>query len=1073
MFSVVCYLVAIAAFNEKTFVIAVAMHCLGWLSFICCISITLLERAYAQNDTTGASNSTGPSNATADCSCGFVDPQTNNVYTDSIIVYFNETNTSVAAATKDIFSVDTFKHPYEKGWFLYYREGAVAENVYFDEYDGWDLTGSALNLNVSGATPEHLVNGAQLQTVRQDIQYGTFRVYMRSPQPWAGGSALTMRLEYNETCSAELDLLNMDDSTNDACMQTSTRNQDPVTSWGLNYTKLEEPEYNVGPWNFHEWRMDWNKETFDWYVGTNKTRSVPTTNASLVDLPAAFYLKHWSTGDASFMQGPPTNDTAAAVSWVRLFFNTSEATTSQMNSSTCDATKLCSIDDTTLRTSTKYTQQATVRWSPTSEYHKRSKTAGIAIVAASLAFSAALILHALLRKWSDKRTSQKIGMPVGTQRPKVLTSPMPSTDMLSRNKAVSQAWTSQADFELADMKHGNSTQTTLLGGGEENMHPGFLRDHERSESRLGLLGHRGSVGNSSMTGMTAYAAGPTPGLGPTPMGTPGFENTPGFDSKRNSYFGLQKEGDGVYPSRPEAALSPGRRPANPAEASTADLLAGKAPAPETPIHPEGSVAAANPGAKPTEAQPAKGQVPVARTRVDYLAGLVAVCSLLVSCTHFILTFVPSVIMEYLPQHYESEHWARATIEPFFFNEIWVGLFFTTSTRFLTSGYLRTGNLKTIAEKVVCRCPRLMIPITAVILFEYFLMDLGATKYLEYIPSVTWSTWPSTTLYTNFGYFFDETLQLFYLIPNAAPQLTWNFCTGVLWTIPVQLQNSWLVLLGVVIVRDIKTPWKRLGYYGFCIINHWYAMSWGSYFWFGLMLADLDITYKYRKYIQARAWIHYPMLTLAAILVFLSLANDLFSFHFGYTFSTQERGIHPEPLTGLRISQTAEAGYPEYTEPKLNGLVFAVASQYIVELSTWVQAILSTKVFLLLFPHVFTIYLIHGLIFWSIGSLVCVYFAGIFLPYWLNMLLTALICYATLFACLPIVTPIMEMLGKEITKGIWVSASEEPPKWRPSSYPFSVEEIRQMVYRKDDELSSKVKGKGRARIGMGDRVRMEG
>lgn len=282
-------------------------------------------------------------------------------------------------------------------------------------------------------------------------------------------------------------------------------------------------------------------------------------------------------------------------------------------------------------------------------------------------------------------------------------------------------------------------------------------------------------------------------------------------------------------------------------------------------------------------------------------------------------------------------------------------------------------------------------------------------------------------------------------------LTCHLGTGVLWTIPVQLQNSWLVLLGVVIIKEIKTPWKRFAYYAFCIISHWYALSWGSYFWFGLVLADLDITYKYRKLIHSKFYIHYPLLLLACIIVFLSLANDAFTVWTGYTFSTDERGIHPEVQSSLPLAQTALAGYPSYIEPKLNGLAFAVASQYIVELSTWVQAVLSTKVFLWLFPHVFTIYLIHGLIFWSIGSLVCVYFAGLGFAYWLNILLTALICYSTLFACLPIVTPVMEMLGKEITKTIWVSASEEPAPWRPSSYPLAISEITEMVTRKDDDI----------------------
>ena len=1033
------------------------MYGLRWFPFVQCLFSSIFIKTALTQNATSNTNTISSTNIPADCHCGFVDPTTNNVYTDSVIVYFNETK----SIPKNVFSVDTFKHEYEKGWFIYYKEGAVAENLWFEEGSLWNLEPGWLNMNVSAATPEHLVNGAQLQTVRQDIQYGTFRVFMRSPQPYAGGTALTMRLQYNETSSAELDLLNMDDSTDDACMQTSVSNQDPVTSWGVNYTVLETPKYNVGPWDFWEWRMDWNEDQIDWYVGDNKTRTVPTTNASLVDTPTAFYLKHWSNGDTDFMQGPPTNASAASIGWVRLFFNSSVQSTSQLNSSDCNASLQCSTEDWNLRLTTAHTQEATVRWTPKSTHSSRSKTVGLALIAASLAFSAALLIHALLRKWADQRAAKRTPAPMGGQRPKMPKSPMPSAYMDTKSRPVSQAWTTQADMEMYDLKPtgAGASSTTLLGAEPP---PAWLGRHDRSSSHRPLLGHYDSTAASSTT---VFNVVQTPGQ--NPFATPGPDPFTTPSRVRNSYFGdsTLKEVDLMEPSParpPTRPLAAAGNVSGIADASTADLLAKGAVLP--PGEPEGSAAAANPGAKPT---PATG--PQARTRIDYLAGLVAICSLLVSCTHFILTFVPSVIEEYLPQHYESEYWARRTIEPFFFNEIWVGLFFTTSTRFLTSGFLRTGNLKTVAEKVVCRCPRLMIPITAVILFEYFLMDLGAVKYLEYIPSITWSTWPSTTLYTNFGWFIDETLQLFYLIPNAAPQLTWNYCTGVLWTIPVQLQNTWVVLLGAVVIREIKTPWKRFGYYAFVMINGWYAMSWSYYFWGGLILADLDITFKYRKYIQARAWIHYPMLTFAVALVFLSLANDLIAIWTGWTFSTNERGIHPEPESAMNLGATSDAGYPAYTEPKLNGFVFAVASQYVVELSTWVQAVLSTRVFLWLFPHVFTIYLIHGLIFWSMGSLVCVYFAGIGMVYWLNMLLTALICYATLFACLPIATPVMEMLGKEITKGIWISASEEPAPWRPSSYPFSIEEIRSMMYRKDDEVDNSNAGNGK---GKGKAPRLE-
>ena len=79
----------------------------------------------------------------------------------------------------------------------------------------------------------------------------------------------------------------------------------------------------------------------------------------------------------------------------------------------------------------------------------------------------------------------------------------------------------------------------------------------------------------------------------------------------------------------------------------------------------------------------------------------------------------------------------------------------------------------------------MIPVIAVAMLEYFLMECGATTWLEYLPSITWSTWPYTTPYNTFGDFLSEVLEIVYLVPNAAPNIIYNYCTGVLWTMPVQ------------------------------------------------------------------------------------------------------------------------------------------------------------------------------------------------------------------------------------------------------------------------------------------------
>jgi hypothetical protein len=110
----------------------------------------------------------------------------------------------------------------------------------------------------------------------------------------------------------------------------------------------------------------------------------------------------------------------------------------------------------------------------------------------------------------------------------------------------------------------------------------------------------------------------------------------------------------------------------------------------------------------TEKPPPREEVkPVLETkqRVDYLAGLTAVTAIIVSLDHFFSTFVPAVTFPGGPTHYKSDVWVNKYMAPYFLNQIWVGVFFTCSTRFLVTRYLRAGKLAWIAEKAVTRNPR--------------------------------------------------------------------------------------------------------------------------------------------------------------------------------------------------------------------------------------------------------------------------------------------------------------------------------------------------------------------------------
>lgn len=128
-------------------------------------------------------------------------------------------------------------------------------------------------------------------------------------------------------------------------------------------------------------------------------------------------------------------------------------------------------------------------------------------------------------------------------------------------------------------------------------------------------------------------------------------------------------------------------------------------------------------------------------------------------------------------------------------------------------------------------------------------------------------------------------------------------------------------------------------------------------------------------------------------------------------------------------------YPAYYTPRLNGLLFAGGMQAIVELSSFIQWLLSTPPFLLLFPHIFTIYLLHGLVFWTWGSWLLVFLADRDFGYGISVAVVGVTSYAVLFLSLPVVTPVLEALGKDFTALVWMTAQEESPPRRGTLFPF--------------------------------------
>ncbi|KAI9734051.1 MAG: hypothetical protein M1818_006989 [Claussenomyces sp. TS43310] len=1020
--------------------------------------LLLLSVTRAQNTTTAYNTTTQD---VAGCTCGFYDQEADMVFTESSIVYFNETD-----GIPDDLVLESFAHKYDRGWNAIYRQGAAVENVQITNHSTThDLPG--LSLYCDPSDNDGLVVGASMRTARQDIFFGSFRTSIKAPRQWVHGSALSMLLEHNKTERWNIDVMNTDNSSW-AWVTMLAKGQFSDLWLGRNFTDLIAA--GMYPWNYTEYRVDWTRDRIDYYIGgvlqQNFTKEM---NGTLPSTPAPLKWQHWSLGNIYDTQGPPGQRSEANIGWTRIFFNSSLTTDEQRQAfdQRCTPAAACRMDDNSLRNSSAYPPEALNPWQQEQEKYT-VPWVPLIIDIIFLSLIAVITTKTLWRRSSWPDLVQMLGF---SKKGRVASSG--STSVLTPDSGSEMKGLS---VRAQDIDPSEIDTTVRSGDGDSSNMPrdasctsfsppptysGFLTPLpqyqtpavSRGPSRVSSMDDLAiePVPRNESVGSFLYMAGSGPsGSRPTlqhPMRVaPGqsIGGTQPYRSTSNPFLPRMEEGPSTPAPEgiPPAPTTPGALSPVPSSAVDGILsIAQSEPGPSAQVT---DAKEKQPEVKVNEvAAGHKGGIPP-QQRVDYLAGFVGMSAILVTMNHFGLTFWAAVIIPSVRPHYSSEKWARKTIATYFLDPLWIGPFLMISTRFLVSNYLRTGKLDNMAQKIVARPFRLLTPVASIATLVYFFMDSGALNWLEYLASVTWSPWPFTTIVPNPGIFISEIIQLAYLIPNAAPMITYNYCTGVLWTIPVQLQGAWQTLLALLMIKECKTPWKRFALYAFCITNHWYGLSWGSYYYAGVLLADLDITFKYKKWLYAKPFVYYPFLWLLIAVTLGGFTIDLISQYTGVEYAMYEYGWHPDTESALTISQSGNSVYPDYFIPRLNAFLATVSMQTIVEISPIVQKVLSAKMLQWLFPHIFTIYLIHGFIFWSIGSWAMISIFSYGCPYWLCVLLTVIICYGTLFASLPLLTPPIELLGKNFTLRLWEHASEEPVPRQPTTYPFGTELLMRNV-----------------------------
>jgi hypothetical protein len=330
----------------------------------------------------------------SECSCGFEDEQTASVYTDSIVVYFNETDTIDSA----IFQAQDFTHKKEQGWNSRFRVGARPDNAKIANTTIHGSPQQALEMVLDPANELHLVNGASLQSVRKDIQHGLFEAAMKPAVQWTGGTVLTYGLYYNRSNSAGFDFMN-DDEPLDAQISNFVNGEWPAPDTTSNLTLMANA--GLDPWNsFTNVRFSWNESAVVFDIDGNMTRLIKKKDRTLPTAGQALQIKTWSTGDKTYGQGPPMiNATQSHVLWVRTFFNSSVMTAAQHTAfdQRCATTPRCVTDDTSLRGYTTFGPLGEQRWKEPPKNKPIKKLAGV-VAACCSSFGIFALMNVFLRR---------------------------------------------------------------------------------------------------------------------------------------------------------------------------------------------------------------------------------------------------------------------------------------------------------------------------------------------------------------------------------------------------------------------------------------------------------------------------------------------------------------------------------------------------------------------------------------------------------------------------------------------------------------------------------------------------
>lgn len=225
-------------------------------------------------------------------------------------------------------------------------------------------------------------------------------------------------------------------------------------------------------------------------------------------------------------------------------------------------------------------------------------------------------------------------------------------------------------------------------------------------------------------------------------------------------------------------------------------------------------------------------------RIYYLDGLRGILAIIVFVHHFLYAFFPEVVFGGTAENAASGHWnlikiiALTPINILFNPGMAINFFFLLSGYVQTFNYFKTNEYSYLQKSFLKRYFRLAIPTLAVVLIVYIFHKLHFIK-LNFFPQNTiTSTWVKSMLPDSLN--FLQAIK-FGLLDCFNSDFKYY---QILWTMPVELLNSLIILILLLVTHNLKNKLNLFIVWAF--IQFTFLKSFhGLAFTFGMILCYLQ------------------------------------------------------------------------------------------------------------------------------------------------------------------------------------------------------------------------------------------